>query len=252
MNKENILFSIIGVLLGFIVGFMFANTVNSREPQHLHAAEQPSGMGGQSAMPPGAANNTGGDPHGMSMEQIRASIDKAKNEPNNFEAQMKAAELYSQIGRYEQAITFLEQANKIKPDDYETVVRLANMNHAASKFEEAERWYTVALAKNPKDVDVRTDLGLTFYARNPPNIDRAIKEYNRALEIEPKHEATLNNLVLAHLKKGDATNAQATLAKLEEVNPKNEALPKMREELEKLRSGSKTQAAITDQPKDTQ
>jgi ABC-type antimicrobial peptide transport system permease subunit len=28
MNKENILFSLVGVLLGFIVGFVFANTAN--------------------------------------------------------------------------------------------------------------------------------------------------------------------------------------------------------------------------------
>src|SRR2546423_3823262 len=30
MSKENILFSVVGVLLGFIVGFAFANTVNQR------------------------------------------------------------------------------------------------------------------------------------------------------------------------------------------------------------------------------
>jgi hypothetical protein len=30
MKKENILYCIIGVLLGFIAGFMFANTTNER------------------------------------------------------------------------------------------------------------------------------------------------------------------------------------------------------------------------------
>src|SRR5215213_9649177 len=30
MNKENVLFSIIGLLLGLIIGFIFANTVNQR------------------------------------------------------------------------------------------------------------------------------------------------------------------------------------------------------------------------------
>ena len=35
MNKENVLFSIVGVLVGFIVGFVFANTANRAgvEPQ---------------------------------------------------------------------------------------------------------------------------------------------------------------------------------------------------------------------------
>ena len=40
MSKENILFSVVGVLLGFIVGFAFANTVNQRgrvEAVSVHA-----------------------------------------------------------------------------------------------------------------------------------------------------------------------------------------------------------------------
>ena len=43
MKKENILYCIIGVLLGFIVGFMFANTTNERG----YAARASGAAGGQ-------------------------------------------------------------------------------------------------------------------------------------------------------------------------------------------------------------
>jgi tetratricopeptide (TPR) repeat protein len=227
-------------LLGFIVGFMFANTVNMRGVQTARMDSRSSSAAIDQSSNPQSTHAPGE----QSMEDVRASIEKAKNEPNNFEAQVKAAELFAQINRFDQAIKFLEQANQIKPDSYETVVQLGNMNHAARNFQEAERWYTIALAKKPEDIDVRTDLGLTFFLRNPPDLDRAIKEYRRSLEKNPKHEATLNNLAIALLKKGNTTEAQTVLTQLEKVNPKNEAIPKIRDDLNKLRSGTKTQASL--------
>ena len=73
------------------------------------------------------------------------------------------------------------------------------------------------LRKKPDDVNVRTDLGLTFVFRDPPNYDRAIQEFKRSLEKDPNHIQTLQNLTVAYSKKGDAANAKATLAKLESL-----------------------------------
>jgi hypothetical protein len=38
---------------------------------------------------------------------VQAALTKARNEPNNFEAQLKAAELYYQIQRYDDSIAYL-------------------------------------------------------------------------------------------------------------------------------------------------
>jgi tetratricopeptide (TPR) repeat protein len=142
--------------------------------------------------------------------------------------------MYYQIQRFDQAVEFLKQANKIKPDDYETIVNLGNAYFDASRYEEAEKIYTTALAKKPDDVNVRTDFGLTFVFRQPPNYDRAIKEFLRSLEIDPNHVQTLQNLTVAYTKKGDTEKANSTLSSLESVDAKNQAIPKLREEINKL------------------
>src|SRR3712207_7921773 len=54
-------------------------------------------------------------------------------------------------------------------------------------YETAEKWYAAALAKNPDDLNVRTDLGLTFYLRQPPNIERAIAEDRKSTRLNSSH-----------------------------------------------------------------
>src|SRR5690348_2175309 len=98
MNRENLLFAIIGILLGFIVGFMFASTMSQKaaQSQFANASQMPADhppIGAQNAQDPSAVR-----------EQVTASIDQARKEPQNFEAQVKAAELFYQIQRYDQSI----------------------------------------------------------------------------------------------------------------------------------------------------
>jgi tetratricopeptide (TPR) repeat protein len=225
MTKENILFVIIGILGGFIAGFMFANNVNQNGVRPAATTT----MNSNSAIPPGhpeVGGNSG------EIQQVQAAIDKAKAEPDNFEAQIKAAEMFYQTQKFDGAIEFLKQANKIKPDDYETIVNLGNSYFDATKYEEAEKWYTAALVKKTDDINVRTDLGLTFIFRQPPNYDRAIQEFTKTLEKDPNHPQALQNLTVAYTKKGDTGKAKETLSKLESLDATNPAIGKLREDIE--------------------
>lgn len=253
MNKENILFSVIGLLLGCIIGFIGANSINQNYAGPRPKGSAPSAAAGQGeGLPPNhpainPSNAVADQPQGGMQPAVQEQIQKARNEPDNFDAQMSAAQLYYQISRYDEAIDFLLKANKLRPDSYEVLVKLGDTNFEAEHYETAEKWYTAALAKSPNDVNVRTDLGTTFIARQPPDFDRAIKEYTRSLELDPKHEQTLHNIVIAYTKKGDAGQAQTMLDRLAEVNPNNEDLPKLRSDLQALRSGSGTQGGATKQ-----
>ncbi len=228
MNKENFLYAIIGLLLGCIVGFMFANSINQGTVNKSGAAPL---LNSNSEIPPG--HPAIGDPGAM-QPQVQAAIDKANAEPENFEAQIKAAEMYYQIQRFESAIEFLKRANKIKPEDYETMVNLGNAYFDAAKYEDAEKSYSAALAKKDDDVNVRTDLGLTFIFRQTPNYDRAIQEFMLSLEKDPNHLQTTQNLTVAYTKKGDLEKAKITLARLETLDPKNSAITPLREDIQKL------------------
>lgn len=196
MSRENILFAIIGVLLGFIVGFMFASSMSQK------AALQPAAAGTQGlpADHPPLDGQSAANPQGM-LAEVQASIEKARTEPQNFDAQLKAANLYYRIQRYDQAIEYALKANQLKPTDYRTVVFLGVANLDAEHYDQAEKWYRAALKMKSDDVMV------------------------------------LSGLAWVTLQKGDAKAAEDAIAQLEKVDPNSEDLPQFRDKLASLKAG---------------
>lgn len=234
MNKQAVMFGVFGLIVGLVVGFMGANSLNrsaSGQVTTTTATQTNAGpISGNSALPPdhppiGATSGSGasGDemPTGGALPQVTAAIEKAKQQPNDYDAQMTAADLYYQIQRFDEAAKFYEAANKIKPGEIEPIVKAGNAYFDGEKYEQAEKFYLQVLAKKPDDINVRTDLGLTFFLREPRDLDRAIKEYKASLAIDPQHEITLQNLALAYEAKADQANYSQTLDKLRSVNPNN-------------------------------
>lgn len=238
MTRDNILFSIIGVLLGFIGGFLFANSANQRAPaprvvSNTTASAPASQSAGQlpdnSSLPSNAVADQSAPP-----QELLDAVQRAKSSPNDFDAQVTAARQLYANRQYDEAIELFVKANQLRPDDYETMTALGNTYFDAGRYELAEKWYTTALAKKPDDVNVRTDLGLTYFFRTPRDIERAIKEFRAALQRDPNHVQTLINLTVVLTEKGDAKEAQATLAQLEKASPGNPALTKLRERVEAI------------------
>ena len=196
MTRENILFAIIGILLGFIVGFMFASSMS----QKLAATQMAGASQSLPADHPAIGSQSTPDPQAV-REQVAASLEQAKNEPNNFDAQFKAAELYYRIGRYDQAIEYLLKANQLKPTDYRTVTLLGLVNLDAGHYDTAEKWYRAAMKMKEDDVMVLAGLAATT------------------------------------LEKGDAKAAEDAIAKLEKVDPNSEDLPNFRNKLASLKAG---------------
>lgn len=234
MSKENLLFAVLGLMVGAIIGFVFANSINNAAvtpaPMASNVASSAGPLSGNPALPAdhpplGTSAGAPGQTAGGAIPEVSAAIEKARSEPQNFEAQMTAADLYYQIQRFDEAARLYEAAVKLKPADAEPLIKLGNALFDAEKYAEAEKWYTLALAKDPKNITVRTDLGLTFFLREPRDNDRAIAEYEKSLAINPNHEITLQNLALALKEKGDGEKLRQTVAKLKSVNPNNPALP---------------------------
>ncbi len=153
MTRDNLLFAIIGALLGFIIGFMFASNISQREGG-LGAA--PAGQNLPADHPP---IQSGGnqDPQQI-FAQVQESMAKARKEPNNFDAQVTAARLEYQIQRYDQAVEFLLKANQLKPDDYDVILMLGAANLEGGHYDMADKWYKIALKKKPDDVGVLASL----------------------------------------------------------------------------------------------
>lgn len=227
--QKSILFGIIGLVIGLVVGFVGANhlnessiKVNANSPmsapfgnQQVHSADIKEQM-------PNSGNR------GM-IADVQKVIDKAAAEPENAQAQMDAGDMYSQIGRFPEAIAFYEKAQAANPKDFTANVKLGNSYFDSRQFEKSAEFYEKALAINPSDVGARTDLGITYIERANPDYDRAIKEFETSLKADPKHEATLFNLSVANFKKGDQTKAQEYLKQLEQANPSSELIAKLKQ-----------------------
>ena len=198
MTRDNLLFTIIGLLFGFIVGFMLASTITQREAMPAAGART------QNLPPdhPSVGDAPAANPGGMQAE-VAAALDKARKEPNNFDAQVKAAELYYQIQRYDDSIGYLLKANQLQPDNYETVATLGMVNMDAGHFETAEKWYRAALLKKPGDISV------------------------------------LDGLCNVLLEQGKAKESEDAIAKLAKADANNQDLTQFRDKLAKLKTGSK-------------
>jgi tetratricopeptide (TPR) repeat protein len=71
-------------------------------------------------------------------------------------------------------------------------VQLGNLYFDAERYDEAIKWYGDALKLAPKDVNVSTDLGVSYYYSNQP--DKALAQFDHSLTIDPKHAKTLLNV----------------------------------------------------------
>jgi tetratricopeptide (TPR) repeat protein len=71
-------------------------------------------------------------------------------------------------------------------------VQLGNLYFDAERYPEAIKWYSDALKIAPNDVNVSTDLGVSYYYSNQP--DRALEQFTHSLKLDSKHAKTLLNV----------------------------------------------------------
>lgn len=204
MTRDNLLFAIIGILIGFIIGFMLANSILTREAASRTAPQTAQ----QGQLPPNHPPVNGGDQTGdgqgqQMLGQVQEAMKQAREQPNNFEAQLTAAKLEYQIQRFDQAIEYLLVANKLKPDDFDVLGMLGVANMDGGHFDAAEKWYRAALVKKPQDIPV------------------------------------LDGLCAVLLSKGDAKGAEEAINKLAKVDPTNQDLPQFKDKLTELKSAKK-------------
>ena len=88
MTRENFLFGIIGVLLGFILGFMLHGVMSQRDAERAAVSTQQRPQLPTDHPP---IDNAGGADQQQSMEQVQQTIARARNDPKDFDAQRAAA-----------------------------------------------------------------------------------------------------------------------------------------------------------------
>jgi len=155
MKSESLAFAIAGVCFGLIVGWIIG-------------AEQQRSVPGR---PPSA--------QAQAQQSAAANADASgSTRPGAALNEARARELQQAVDR-----------NK---KDADGRVALANLYFDAERYSDAAKWYEEALALRPRDVNVSTDLGVSYYYLNQP--DRALKQFDYSLSVDPAHTKTILNL----------------------------------------------------------
>lgn len=206
MTKDNLLFATIGILLGFISGYLMHEAMAARQPPRLWAG-QAAASGAPGTAPP--AGNPGGNPAGADGAPGQAAM---------------------------QEIQQLRQQVEEHPDDAEAVLRLANANFDIQNWSRAKELYIQYLKLQPAHPDVLTDLGIVYRSLREP--DRALELFDQAQKLAPQHWQSLFNkvLVLAFDQQKQAEADQA-LGELQKLQPGNPDVERLAAEVAKRRNG---------------
>ena len=190
--------ALIGLLIGLFSGFRVANA-------RFRAAQELLNVGAVATANPTAS---GGDANAV-QQQTSQLLEAAKAKPNDFEAQMAAADQFLQIRRAEGALPYLTQANKLKPEDPRPMSALATSYLLTNKYPEAIQWARAALKRKPEDIGSKVILMFSLI-ESRQQLGEAEKLLAEIEKIKPNDDI-LNDArrALAEAKAGGAPDATA-------------------------------------------
>jgi len=198
MKLESVVFAIAGVFFGLIAGWIIGSQQASMSQRAGVAATAQTAP--QSSAPSGGAPGSAA-PSMLDETQVQALRNVIDRDPKNAVARAQLGNLYYDAGRYTDAI----------------------------------KWYGESVALNPGDVSVSTDLGVSYYYNNQP--DLAIAQLEHSLKIDPKHTKALLNLgVVRAFGKQDLKGATEVWRRLVELAPDSQEGRQAKQALDSLSS----------------
>ncbi len=168
-----------------------------------------------------------------------------KADPQSAELSEELTELYVQTGRLREAQTDAEEALRANPNDLSALRQLARIytqqigdGSRGARIDEAMLQKAIETFQKittlaPMDVDSWMMLAqLQKAAQNSPE---SIKDYKKALEVDPDNADALTGLAIAYSDMGDAQSAADVLKKLADKNPSARSLQALAETYRQLR-----------------
>jgi tetratricopeptide (TPR) repeat protein len=234
MRSSVVWFSLAGVAVGFLLGFFVANTINRSEINELRAQADP-------ARQVGTGNSNNQSEGELTDAEIRAKIAEADANPTNTAYQKNLGlALYrygvikNDVGLITEAARLLERAHDLSPHDRAIDVGLGAawfdigyINKDSEAFKKARKVYERVLVDQPKDADVITDIGMTYYLSDPSDDRKATEAFKRAIAIDPKNEKALEFIVQSLARQNDITGAKKYLTDLRAAYPTNASLAEL-------------------------
>lgn len=237
MKTKLLWLSILAVAISFIGGFLLANALNRNELNVLRAENER-----LKANPQSSSADT------LTEEEIRQKITEADQNPQDFTFQKNLGIALYRYAAMKQDLNLLNESERIltrtsslNSNDTDVLTALGNAQFDLgfarkenSKFQQARQTYQNILRQQPNDREVRIDLGLTYLFTEPAEPEKTAAELEKVLRENPKHERALQFMTQALIKQNKPKDAEIYLARLKELNPKNQFLPEFESQIKQL------------------
>ncbi len=132
-----------------------------------------------------------------------------EQDPRNAEAAARYARGLRHLGSHMQALSVLQQASALHPNDPAVLAEYGKTLAASGKPDQASALLAKAAVLSPTDWTIFSAAGVAYDEMGEH--DRAKEQYNSALRLAPDHPTILTNLGLSHALSGDLPAAEATL-----------------------------------------
>ena len=234
-NKTKYIVGFSGLAIGFIIAFFMTqsfNRNNATVPVGKSTAASPGGEGS------GGDNSVQGQQ--AMMSQVAEIVDKAKHNPNDFEAQVAAARVFAQVNRNQEMLEYLKKAFEI---DKKQAVEMGIGSYLGGTYllkgdyREAESYIKRSLEVQPEDPNMLALLGATYLKREPPDPDKGLQSIGFALKLAPDNPTALAYSVQANLLKKNARGAEDSLTALKKADSASPDIPKYESLIADLKAG---------------
>jgi cytochrome c-type biogenesis protein CcmH/NrfG len=132
----------------------------------------------------------------------------------------------------------LEDKVKSDPKDVASLTELGNMQADQQNFSEAARWFKLAVAADPNNIEMRNYLGEALFQAN--KIDESLDVFRETLVISPTHpEALFDYGYILLIGKKDSQGAIDSWEKLVKTNPNFDQLDRVKQAIESVKEQSK-------------
>lgn len=204
MKRDNFLFVLFGLLIGFLSGYIVHEVMSSRQPPLM-----PFGEAAQAGMPaPGST-----PPNGSTAAPAEDST-----------APM-------------QQILQLKEYVAQHPEDADAVLTLGNMNFEIKRWDNAAELYEQYLKAKPGNPDVITDLGVCN--RELGNFQQALDLFHKAQKLSPNHwQSRYNEVVVLAFDLNKPNDALPVLKDLERLQPDNQQVQQLAAEVRRRGGGA--------------
>jgi len=202
VNKQQLAFLLAGIAFGTLLGYGWFNAMDKAPAEHAAVAPGPAAApaGPRAPTQVGTSGAEGGAPM---MREINALKQRVQDEPQDAEALARLANVYHEIGMWQQAVD----------------------------------WYVKALEVTPGDPDMLTDMGVCY--RGLGEYDRALSLFDEAQALHPEHwESLFNTAVVAGFDLAQYDRALTALDALEQLNPEAPRLGELRAAIEQAQAGT--------------